>query len=139
MYKMYIKILDSLLTRSSFTIEEGEQELRASVFAIPGAFNAFILVYYVSMISTPGCNMREVCHPALLCRNIGCNNYIAQNHRILEQSAVTALLKSTKTTLCTFDPPSSDFAILCTRRLTASKVLQVFFVCKLVLVGSDLE
>ncbi len=57
---MYSKVPDSLLTRSSFTIEEGEQELPASVFGITGAFNAFSLVYDMSMISTPGRNMREV-------------------------------------------------------------------------------
>ncbi len=60
MYKMYIKILDSLPTKLSFTIEEGEQVLRASVFGITEAFNAFSLVYHISMISTPGRNMREV-------------------------------------------------------------------------------
>ncbi len=34
-----------------------------------------------------------------------------------------ALLKSTKTAFSTFEPPSSDFAIVCARKPTASKVL----------------
>ncbi len=37
-----------------------------------------------------------------------------------------ALLKSTKTAFRTFEPPSSNFAIVCARRPTASKVLLVF-------------
>ncbi len=37
-----------------------------------------------------------------------------------------ALLKPTKTAFCTFEPPASDFAIVCARRPTASKVLLAF-------------
>ncbi len=42
-----------------------------------------------------------------------------------------AMLKSTKTAFSTFEPPSSDFAIVCARRPTAFNVLLALFVCKL--------
>ncbi len=47
--------------------------------------------------------------------------------RICERRMVLkALLKSTKTVFRTFEPPSSDYAIVCARRPTASKVLLAF-------------
>ncbi len=42
---IYTKILDSLLTTWSFTIDERERELRGSIFGTKEAFNVLSVVY----------------------------------------------------------------------------------------------
>ncbi len=52
--EMYITILDRVLSRQCFAVDEGERELGGVVFGITEAFFAFSLVYEKSMVSTPG-------------------------------------------------------------------------------------
>ncbi len=50
---MNTEILDRLLSRYSFIIDEGERDSRGSVFGIKEAFQTLSLVYEKSVVSTP--------------------------------------------------------------------------------------